>query len=302
MRRSISHAPDAGVAALAYRQHGIVGRWQLLAMGIGAGAIDGWLARVRLHPVHRGVYAVGHARLSEHARWLAGVLAGGPDAVLSHGSAAALWRIRPVADGPVHVTVGSGSHRGRPGLAVHRSSTLGRHAVTRHQDVPVTTSARTLVDVADRLPVRQLQRALGEAYALRIVDRRELANAIAAAGRRRGARVLAMLLNEHDLGFTLTRSALEERFLDLCTGANLPMPRVNAELEGLGVDFLWPASGLIAETDGRRYHDHDVAFERDRLRDQRLLAAGYRVVRFTYRQVVRTPESVVATLRTLLAG
>lgn len=290
------------VATLAHRQHGIVARVQLLAMGLGSGAIDGRVAAGRLHPVHRGVYAVGHARLSEQARWLAAVLAAGPQAWLSHGSAAALWRILPSADGPVHLTVASGSHRGRPGLAVHRSSTLGRHETTRRMDVPVTTPARTLVDVADGLPVRQLQRALGEAYALRIVDRSELANAIGAAGRRRGAHRLATLLDEHDLAFTLTRSALEERFLDLCAGANLPMPRVNAEVEGLVVDFLWPVRGLIAETDGRRYHGHDVAFERDRLRDQRLLAAGYRVVRFTYRQVVRTPESVVATLRTLLAG
>jgi len=269
MRSPIRHGVDMRVATLAHRQHGIVARVQLLAMGLGSGAIDGRVAAGRLHPMHRGVYAVGHARLSEQARWLAAVLAAGPQAWLSHGSAAALWRILPSADGPVHLTVASGSHRGRPGLAVHRSSTLGRHETTRRMDVPVTKPARTLVDVADGLPVRQLQRALGEAYALRIVDRSELANATGAAGRRRGAHRLATLLNEHDLGFTLTRSALEERFLDLCTGANLPAPRVNAEVEGLVVDFLWPVRGLV---------------------------------RFTYRQVVRTPESVVATLRTLLAG
>ena len=289
------------MARLAHHQHGVVARRQLLGMGMGSGAIDRRVEGGRLHLVHRGVYAVGHTRFSDHARWMAGVLAGRPHAVLSHGSAAALWQIRAARDGPIHVTVASGSHRGRPGLVVHRSSTLG-YAVTRRLDVPVTTPARTLVDVADGLPAHQLRRAVGEAYALGIVDRRRLANAIGAAGRRRGARALATLLNEHGLASTLTHSALEEQFLDVFKGANLPMPRVNATVEGLVVDFLWPAQGLIVETDGRRYHGHEIAFERDRLRDQRLLAAGYRVVRFSYRQVVRTPESVVATLRTLLAG
>ena len=302
MRGSTRHALDARVAVLAHRQHGLVARRQLLALGMGTGAIDARLAGGRLQVVHRGVYAVGHARLSDHARWLAAVLAAGPHAVLSHASAAALWRIRPVAGGPVHVTVASDSHRARPRLALHRSCTLGEHAITRHEDVPVTTPARTLVDVANRLTARQLERALDEAYALGIVDRPALAKAIGVAGPRRGARALATVLGRHDLGSTLTRSALEERFLDLCTRAKLPVPRVNAEVEGIVVDFLWPARGLVAETDGRRFHDHDVAFERDRLRDQRLLAAGYRVVRFTYRQVVRTPDSVTATLRALLAG
>lgn len=302
MPRSTRHRTDLRLAEIAHRQHGVVTRSQLLDAGMGSDAIDWRVVTGRLHRLHRGVYAVGHGRLCEHAWWLAGVLAAGPNAFLSHASAAALWRLRPAADEPVHVTVASRSHRAHPGLTVHRSSTLGRHAVTRHVDVPVTTPARTLVDVADALSAHQLQRALGEGYALRIVDRPKLAKAIAAAGPRRGAGRLAALLDEHALDSTLTRSALEERFLDLCRGAKLPIPRVNAGVESLTVDFFWPARGLIAETDGRRYHGHDVAFERDRLRDQRLLGAGYRVVRFTYRQVVRSPESVVATLRKLLAA
>src|SRR5919202_3074589 len=130
MRGPIRHGLDARVAPLAHRQHGVVARRQLLAMEMGSAAIDRRVAAGRFHLLHRGVYAVGHARLSDHARWLAAVLAAGPHAVLSHESAAALWAIRRSAGRYVHVTVASGSHRRRPELIVHRSSTLGSHAVT----------------------------------------------------------------------------------------------------------------------------------------------------------------------------
>lgn len=167
-----------------------------------------------------------------------------------------------------------------------------------------TSVARTLLDLAEVIDRRGLERAIDRAEVLRLLDMRAIDDVLLSAGGRRGASLLRSALAEHCAGSTLTVSELEERFLAICLSAAVPAPEVNVwvPLPGaeLKVDFLWCHQRLIVETDGRDVHGTRQAFERDRERDQRLMLAGYRVVRFTWRQVTREPERVASTLRALL--
>jgi hypothetical protein len=165
--------------------------------------------------------------------------------------------------------------------------------------------ARTLVDLAEVIGARPLERALDQAEVLRLFDARAIEDILGRSHGRPGAAALRTALVRHDPGATLTRSELEERFLAICAEAALPRPAVNATLlldEGaIEVDFLWRAERLIVETDGRAAHGTSAAFEADRERDRRLLLAGWDVVRWTWRAVTARPGEVAATLRTLLA-
>lgn len=164
---------DGALAQLAARQHGVVCRRQLAAAGLGQRAIDGRLASGRLHPVHRGVYAVGHPLLSARGRWLAAVLAAGPGALLSHHSAAALWDLLATNRALVDVTVPHGRHA-RPGLSIHRARRLPPADRTELDAIPVTALARTLLDLAVVLPADRLERAVEAAERLRLFDMAEL--------------------------------------------------------------------------------------------------------------------------------
>ncbi len=170
---------DHRLAALAAGQHGRVARRQLLALGIGSAAIGRRVANGRLHPVHRGVYAVGHVVRSPAGDWMAAVLACGPLAVLSHRSAAALWDMRPRSPFVPDVCVPTRAGRGQPGIAVHRSGTLDARDVTTHRGIPVTSPARTLIDLAEVVPRRVLERAKDEAEAELRLDWRTVRDAIA---------------------------------------------------------------------------------------------------------------------------
>jgi hypothetical protein len=235
--------------------------------------------------------------MSREAHWLAAVLACGPDAALSHASAAALWGLRPSAATRIDVTVPARRRvRGKPRNKIQRTR---RFEATVHRGIPVTPPARTLADLAEVVPRSALVRAAEQAESLRLLDRRAVeALARSNAGRAGPARVLD-LLDEHDMTRP-TRSDLEADFLSLCSAHDVPRPAVNADVEGFEVDFSWREQRLIVEADSRRHHDTRWAFERDRARDARLTALGYRVVRFTHRQVVREPEAVAEVLRALL--
>ena len=119
---------------------------------------------------------------------------------------------------------------------------------------------------------------------------------------RRGTGLLAEVLAQHRPGTTLTRSQLEERFLGLCREHELPLAQVNRRLLGYEVDFLWRPQRLVVETDGRAAHGTRAAFERDRVRDADLTAAGWRVVRITHRRLTADPDAVAALLRLLLGA
>jgi predicted transcriptional regulator of viral defense system len=295
-------APDAAIAQIAFKQHGVVTIEQLRDAGLGAGAIDLRVRNGRLHRLYRGVFAVGHARITQEGRWLAAVFALGEGAVLSHASAAALWGIRHSSSAYVHVTVptGGGRHR-RRGLVVHRSTTLGSADVDERDAIPLTSVSRTLLDLAGVLTPTRLERAVEQSLALRLFDLRAVEAVLADNPRRPGAGTLRRIVGEIHDEPSLTRQELEALMLDLCAAHGLERPAVNVVVDGKEVDFLWPARRVIVETDGREFHETPVAFARDRERDERLTVLGYRVVRFTYRRVVNHPAAVAATLRALLA-
>jgi predicted transcriptional regulator of viral defense system len=291
---------------MATQQHDVVALSQLLDAGVSASAARSRVASGKLHRVHSGVYAVGHPLLTREGRWMAAVLACGPRAALSHRSAASLWALRTNARNAIDVTVSARSGRAREGIDVHRSATLDVSDITKVDAIPCTTVARTLLDLAEVVNSRALERAIDQAEVRRVLDMRALDDVLARAGGRRGAAALRAVLSVIRLGTTLTRSELEECLLAICREAGLPRPEVNAWIPypdggGAEADFLWREQRLIVEVDGRDVHTTRRAFERDRRRDQRLMLAGWRVVRFTWRQIVEEPAAVSATIRRLLA-
>jgi hypothetical protein len=288
---------ERALAEVATRQHGVVSLAQLRAAGLGAGAIRWRVRRGWLHRVHQGVYAVGHRRLTARGRMWAAVLAcGGPGrAALSHWSAAAAWDLCAVRSGPVDVTV-AGGNRSSNGIRVHGEGV--EETTTVDDGLPVTTVARTLRALATTTDRHRLERVIARAEHRRLLDAALLAEQF---GRRGGRRLEAALGAVQPTAPDLTRSELEERFLALVAGAGLPRPRVNQVVAGHEVDFVWRDRRLIVETDGRTTHLTATAFERDRRRDAELTARGWRVVRFTWRQVVEEERRVVATLRRLLS-
>jgi very-short-patch-repair endonuclease len=246
---------------------------------------------------------------------MAAVLACGDGAVLSHESAAALWEVRKpprdenraggksVHGAPIHVSVPSSAGRlQRTGLVVHRVAALLPRECSLHRGIPVTTPARTILDLATRLPRRQLERTIDEAERVRLCGANELEAICQVHSGRAGAGALRRILDAHRLGSTVTRSELEERFLALCRKHRLPQPEVNVPLLDYVVDFLWRDSCLVVEVDGRATHDTRRAFQADRDRDGRLAVAGYRVLRFTWWDVTRRPAIVADRVRRLLSG
>jgi very-short-patch-repair endonuclease len=294
---------DLGVAALAQRQHGVVSMTQLRALGLGRGAVDWRIRRGRLHRVHRGVYAVGHRRLAVRGQFWAAVLAcGGIDAAaLSHRTAAAVWDLSPLLAGRLDVTSLRRSTSTRT-LRVHRGDTLDPlNDVVRQPDgLPVTTVARTLADLAQVLTPHQLERACHRAEVTRALDAAAVEHQLNRLPGRPSKSLRQALAGLAAADPDITRSELEERFLALVADADLPRPRVNATVAGREVDFLWPAPRLIAETDGAAAHLTPTAFDEDRRRDAELQIAGFRVVRFTWRHVIRHPDGVAETLSALL--
>lgn len=294
---------DRLIGKLAERQHEVVARAQLLDLGVGSRAIENRLAEGRLHRVHRGVYAVGHRLLSAEGLWMAAVLVGGRDAVLSHRSAAALWGMRPSAHALAEVTVPCRRHA-RPRVKLHRAS-LPRDEVTVLRGIPVTTAPRTLLDLAAVLERRQVERAVHEAEVLRLVDLLSLEDLVARYPRRRGTAMIRAILAAGRIGSTITRSELEDRFLDFLDRAGLQRPEVNAGLQlrddWIEADCVWHAQRLVVELDGHAVHGTRRAFERDRERDRTLQANGWQVVRITWRQLHDDPGALAADLRGLLA-
>jgi very-short-patch-repair endonuclease len=275
------HTGDAAIATLAGRQHGVVTTRQLAAAGLGRRAVAHRVAHRRLTRMFRGVYQVGPVA-APYGREMAAVLTTG--GALSHHSAAAIWGFRPAHEGEIHVTVAGRDQRPRPGLRIHRTRSLNAAV---HLGLPLTTAARTLHDLAPHLRQHELDRAVEEAVIRGLAAPRDLDG--------RPALRRAVMVEPQ-----LTRSEAERRLLDLIRAARLAPPRANMRVAGYEVDLLWPAQRLIVEVDGYAYHGNRAAFERDRRKDAALVAAGYRVVRITWRQIVDEPHPVVALLARLL--
>jgi hypothetical protein len=295
------HARDVErvIAELAGRQHGVLTRRQLLEREVSTDVIDFLLGRRWLDVIHRGVYRTGMGPLGRETRWAAAVLAGGPGAVLSDRSAAALWCIHHEG-GFIEVTV-PGQRRDRDGVVFHRRR-LPPDEIAVTDRIPVTSVPRTLLDLATGLRPRQLERALNETETRRLTDRLSLEDLLRRYPRRRGSRAIRALLAARERGATITRSELELRFLEFLDTVGLPAPETNVWVEGFEVDCLWRARRVAVELDGRAFHDREAAFERDRERDRVLGAADWRPFRVTWRQLRHSPAAVERDLRRILRG
>jgi very-short-patch-repair endonuclease len=265
----------------------VVGVAQLHALGMDAKMVARWVRAGRLFPLHRGVYAVGHPAVTWHGRALAAVLAGGPGAVLSHRSAAALWGIRR-HDGLPELTVPRRKARRRPGLHVHMSGTLDAGVVTVRDGIPVTTPERTLVDLADVLTRSALARAVDAAERAGLVDRDRLL--VPPPGRRR------VVVAPH----RFTRSGFERRFLAALRAWELPLPETNQIVAGWEVDCLWRDRGLVVELDSAHTHLNHASFESDRRKDEALADAGLNVRRITDVRLATRRHEVRALMTRLL--
>lgn len=297
---------ERGIADLAGAQHGVVALPQLRALGLSDRAVQARADAGRLHRMHSGVYSVGHTLLTGRGHYMAAVLACGEGAVLSHRSAADLWGLRRTDRARIDVTALGQGGRARRGIEVHRTAWLADGDVTVEDGIPCTSVARTLMDLARVVHRRSLERACDQAEVLELFDLRAVDELLLRLRGHPGTARLRAVLGEHEIGATLTRSELEERFLALGEHAGLPRPRVNSTLMLEGqpheVDFLWRSERLVVEVDGWAYHRSRWAQERDRRRDQLLSRAGWRRERFTWRQVTAEPDWVVSTLRLLLGG
>jgi very-short-patch-repair endonuclease len=227
---------------------------------------------------------------------MAAVLACGPGAVLSHRGAAALWGVR--GGTRVEVTMPRG-RRVRRGFHVHWAD-LPDDEVTVHHGIPVTTIARTLLDLGAVVQRHELRGAFRQAEQLRLTDRLGMGALIERYPRKPGIRILRAVFEEAQAGLSVVRSELEELFQEFILNARLPKPLTNVRIEGMEVDCAWPEQRVVVELDGRQAHDTAHAFDEDRARDRRLEAAGWRVVRITWRQLKETPAEVERDLRRLL--
>jgi hypothetical protein len=294
---------DEAIAALAFRQNGIVGRAQLLDLGLSGRAVDHRLKLGRLRRLFPGVYAVGHDAVSFAGRVLAAVLATRPGAAASHLTAAALWGIVDPPKGWPHVTA-TQSRRPRGGIVIHRAG-LPTEDVAIVAGIPVTTVARTLLDLSATRDGKALRRLVKRAQFLDLTTVVALVEILARYPRRRGRCALARLVQGQVLSDRRTRSELEDRFLAFCASRGLPMPETNVELPVLGgrieVDCLWREARLVVELDSRRAHATGLAFEDDRARDRALVATGFSPIRLTWAQLHRDADTLESEIRAALS-
>jgi very-short-patch-repair endonuclease len=292
------------LAELAERQHGVVGRWQLLEAGWSEGAIKKRIASGRLHRLHAGVYLVGHRLIQREGRWMAAVLASGPDAVLSHRSAAALWRIREDSRAAIDVTT---PHRSRSWRHICRHvSPLPPDEVTRKDGIPVTTVPRTILDLAAIEPLASVKALIREMEFRELRDRLSLWDLVERYPGRRGIRKVAAALDAlRDEPLDERRCGLEERFAPFLQRHRLPRPNFNGWIvldhgRRFQVDCHWSGTDQIVELDGWAGHKTRTAFREDRARDRILRVHGYEVTRITWNQLDDEPEAIASDLRVLL--
>jgi very-short-patch-repair endonuclease len=268
---------------------------------MGRRAIAGRLQRGQLHQIFRGVYVVGVRRISKRGRRIAAVLACGEGAVLSHRSAARLWRLLPPAAEWIDVTC-SKAEVEREGIIGHRSRLRDDEWLV-HDGIPVTSPFRAIFDLAAVLKMRELERALHEAEAREVTDRVSLPMLLERYPGRRGTPNLRALLESRQPA-TITRNDFEEAFLVLIDRHEVPRPRMNADLALRGrffeIDALWERERVAVELDSRGVHGTPKKFESDRQRDRILLAEGWRTMRITWRQLREEPAAIMDDLKKAL--
>jgi very-short-patch-repair endonuclease len=273
----------------------VLTRRDLEGLGFSKIAIDHRVGTGRLHLIARGVYAVGRPELTPRGRWMAAVLVCGDGAALSHRSAAALWGIGYEKGKRIDVSIRRRSRLERPGIVVHARAALPEAGVVRRFGIPVTHPVQTLIDLATELRILQVERAVNEADKLDLVDPETLRKALDGYVGVPGVKTLRTMLDRHT--FRLSDSDLETFFRPLATAAGFALPLSKHWVLGYEVDFWFPHHGLIVETDGLRYHRTPSQQARAAKRDQKHVAAGYRVLRFTHWQVAHAPNEVTDLLR-----
>jgi hypothetical protein len=292
------------IAELAGRQHGVIGRAQLRELGLDRAAVWRRVAAGILHPLYGGrVYAVGLAPLAFWGQYLATVMACGPRAVLSHRSAADLWGIRPNAT-RMEVTVRQDGGRAE-GIQVHRTRMLAPQDFTVHEGIPVTSVARTLLDLSAVLKAPDLATAIDRAERSRIFDLTAVVDVLDRANGRRGARALRRAIAAYEP--STQKSVLERRFKALLkTAPDIPTPTFNAVVDGEQttheVDAYWAAQALAIQLDGFEFHRTRRDRERDAASDADLELAGHRVMRLTWDDVGVHGERTLRRVRIAIRG
>jgi very-short-patch-repair endonuclease len=296
------HDVERAIGAIAARQDDVITREQLLDAGLGRGALEHRVRSGQIRRLFPGVYLFGYAPPSARQLILAAVLSRGNGAVASYSSAAYLWGMVRQAGAEVHVTVTRRGVRCPPGIALHRVAELDPCDVTQADGISVTTPARTLLDMAATSPPADVGDAMTEAFVHRLVSAAQIKAQIdrVGPGRRGRARLLELVEPERAHGYT--RSRAERRLRRLLKPSGLPMPRFNVWVNGHRVDAVWARERLIIEVDGYDTHGNRASFESDRRRDQDHVAAGYRVIRITWRQLVREAERVLVRIAQALAA
>jgi predicted transcriptional regulator of viral defense system len=307
-RRSFGHPPvEPEIVALGLAQHAVFDLAQLRAIGLSARAVQHRVAAARLHRIYQCVYSlIPLDLLPRDGRFMAAVLACGPGAALSHRSAGTHLELVNSARASIDVTIPCRSGRAHKGIDVHRSTTLTEADITSMKGIPCTTVARTLFDLSDVLRRRPLERAFDQAEVMGVFNLLAIQDQLQRNPTRPAATKVRALLNEHYVGSSVTDSEFEELMFPLFRAAGLPIPRtqyfvmLNDGEPAIRRDFVWPDHRLNVETDGKRTHGTAQAFERDRYNDQRMLAAGWRVIRITMKQLKADPHRVVALIAQLL--
>ena len=297
MKIAATASRDQRILILAGRQRGQVARQQLLQAGLSGSAITRRIGSGLLRPRHQAVFAVGPDAPIPLAGETAALLSVRRGAALSHHSAAILWGIRPEdsGDGFIHVLLPGTSLDDRDGIRLHRTALLEPPDIRVRDGLPVTSVARTLLDLAPLLTLRELERALDQALIHRLVTLDDIRRLLKRSGRHRGRRRLTTIID----GFTtttFTRSQAEELFLKLVRQAELPQPLTNVRRHGYEIDFLWPEQNVAVEIDGYAFHAGRRAFEEDRVKDERLGKAGIPVIRLTWRRLQREPLAAMVSV------
>jgi very-short-patch-repair endonuclease len=281
--------------------NGVLAREQLLAAGVTPARIKTQLRYGQLYRMHHAIYAVAHPSLLPFAEPAAALLAVGERGVLSHRTAASLWGLAEPDPETIDVTIVGGYVRARAGIRMHRVPALDPRDIGVKHDLRLTAPARSIIDFAAAASIREMEHALAEGRAQRLITDQKLDAALSRApANHPGAASIRRLLRTQT-GRALTRSQRERLLLSLLDKAQLPPPRVNARIHGIEVDVYWPQYGLVVEFDGYVTHGSRAAFERDRKRDQILVAHGLRVIRITDRQLTGEPIAVAARIAQAIA-
>lgn len=278
---------------------------QLLGLGHSVDAVLEWAAFGRLQRLHRGVYAVGHRRLTWYSRCWAAVLAAEPDeaapwrAVASHHSAAYLWGLLRFTPDVMHVTAPT-RRRAKRNFRVHFSSILAAEDRAVCQGIPVTAVPRTLLDLAIRARPEQMEGYLEKAEERELLDVRAVEDLLGRAGGHRGRGRLAQALAIYRPDPAFTRSKFEQRFRRAVIAAGLPAPSMNFNVAEFELDAYWPDLRFAVELDLFETHGSRAAFERDRRRQEELKLLGIEMIRVTAPRLKREPKVVLRNLAILL--